>query len=83
MNRLREVRFFKKVTQWDLALLTHVQQCRISLIENGYVKPRSDEKERLAKALGVQVDHLWNENGDQLTRLRQRKPCQKPAGRDD
>lgn len=59
MNRLREKRFFKMVNQYKLASLAHVHQSRISLIENGYVKPRHDEKERLAKALGVRIEEIW------------------------
>lgn len=59
MNRLREVRFFKKVNQYQLAMSSQVHQSRISLIENGLVKARSEEKQRLASALGVRVEEIF------------------------
>ena len=62
MNRLHETRFFKNVSQHKLALLAGVHQSRISLIENGLIEPREDEKKRLAKALGVRVEEIWGSN---------------------
>lgn len=47
-----------------MALLAQMQQCRISLIENDYVKPSPDEKERLAKALNVKPEDLWGNDGN-------------------
>jgi transcriptional regulator with XRE-family HTH domain len=64
MNRLREIRFFKIMNQYELANSSHVHQSRISLIENGYVKPRPDERVRLAKALHVSPEEIWGENGN-------------------
>jgi len=55
---LTEVRFHKKMTQWDLKIRTGINQTKISLIERGYVLPRDEEKQRLAKALGVKVDQI-------------------------
>lgn len=54
---LREVR--KRPTQWELASRTGIQQPRISLIENGYVKPTEDEKAKIAEALGLTVDEVF------------------------
>ncbi len=59
MNRLREVRFFKGVSQYRLALLAQMQQPRISLIENDLVQPREEEVQRLARALGVRPEEIW------------------------
>ena len=59
MNRLREVRFFKRVTQPLLALKTGIQQSRISLIENELVIPREDEKQKIAEALGTTVQNIF------------------------
>lgn len=65
MNRLREVRFFKKVNQYQLAMSSQVYQSRISLIENGLVKARPEERQRLASALGVRVEEIWSKaNGN-------------------
>jgi DNA-binding XRE family transcriptional regulator len=55
---LAEARFHKKVTQWDLRLLTGINQTKISLIERGYVSPRDKEKQKLAEALGMKIDQI-------------------------
>lgn len=60
MNRLREVRVVKRVSQFQLRLQTGIHQSKVSLIENGLVTPREDEKKRLAKALGVKPEEIWN-----------------------
>ena len=59
MNKLREIRFFKRVTQPLLALKTGTQQPRISLIENALVKPREDEQKKIAKALGKTIQDVF------------------------
>jgi DNA-binding XRE family transcriptional regulator len=61
-NRLREVRFLKRMSQWNLAILLGVHQSRISLLENGYVEPREDERKKIAKALGVRMEEIWRGN---------------------
>lgn len=53
MNKLRETRVVKRITQFQLRINTGIQQSKISLIENGYVEPRDDEKLKLARALGM------------------------------
>jgi len=62
MNRLREARFKAEKTQVQIALLTGIPQPKISFIENGYWKPSEEEKEKLAKALGVKKGWLFLEN---------------------
>ena len=59
-NKLYEARVLRRVSQYVIALKTGIQQSRISLIENELVKPKKDEKEKLAKALGVQVKDIFN-----------------------
>ena len=56
---LREVRFFKGLNQYDIALKTGIPQSKISLIERGYLKPKNDEKEKIAKALGCQAVDIF------------------------
>ena len=63
MNSLKETRFFKGISQHKLSHFSNVHQSRISLIENGLVLPREDEKEKLAKALGVAVEEIFREKG--------------------
>ena len=61
MNRLREVRVIKRITQFQLRVQTGIHQSKISLLENGLVNPREDEQRRLAKVLGVRVSDIWSE----------------------
>jgi len=59
MNKLREIRVVKRITQFQLRLSTGIHQLKISLIENGLVEPREDEKQRLAKVLHVKPEEIW------------------------
>lgn len=59
MNRLREKRVVKRITQFKLRLATGIHQSRISLIENGLVQPRADEINRLAEALDLEPEELF------------------------
>ncbi|HUV58526.1 MAG TPA: helix-turn-helix transcriptional regulator [Desulfatiglandales bacterium] len=59
MNKLRKTRVLKEMNQFQLRIATGIHQSRISLIENGYVEPRDDEKKRLAKALKEPVETLF------------------------
>ena len=59
-EKLRIARLVKRITQYDLTKATEIPQCKISLIERGYVQPREDEKKKLAKALGVKPEEIWN-----------------------
>lgn len=58
---LREARFKRKVSQWELSKQSRVHQSRISLIENGHA-PRADEKIRLASKLRLNPQDIeWPE----------------------
>jgi len=59
MHELKKTRILKELNQFQVSIATGVSQSRISLIENGYVQPRDDEKERLANALRTPVDRLF------------------------
>ena len=58
-NRLKEIRARKRVTQFNLRLLTGIHQSKLSLAENGLIELRPDEKKKIAKALGVEVHEAW------------------------
>ena len=60
MNKLREIRVLKRITQFQLRLASGIHQSKISLIENGLIESTEDEKKRIAKALGVEVEKIWN-----------------------
>jgi transcriptional regulator with XRE-family HTH domain len=59
MNRLREVRVIKRITQFQLRLSTGIHQSKISLIESGLIEPREDEKRRIAEVQGIKVVEIW------------------------
>jgi transcriptional regulator with XRE-family HTH domain len=54
---LREIRFRKRISQWELSRISGVHQSRISLIENGH-SPKSDERERLVKQLKINISDI-------------------------
>jgi len=60
-DKLREIRQRKRMTQWDVRIKSGIHQSKLSLFENGYVELRTDEKSRLAKALGVPIREIWDE----------------------
>lgn len=64
MNRLRESRVVKRITQFRLRLETGVHPSKISLIENNLVEATEDEKQKLAKALGVSVAEIFEDKKD-------------------
>jgi len=55
---LREARFKRRLTQFDLRLKTGIHQSKISHFERGFMQPRQDEKTRLAKALGFKPEEI-------------------------
>jgi len=63
MNRLREVRVLKRITQFQLRVSTGIQQSKISMIENDLLPPTENEKRRLAKALGTKIEDIWKGDG--------------------
>lgn len=69
MNRLREVRILKRITQFRLHLVTGIPASKISLMENGLVIPREDEKIKLAKALMVTPEKIWGKGESEVQEL--------------
>jgi len=60
-NKLREIMFFKDITQNDLEKLTGIGQSELSRIINDKksgLQLRTAQK--IAKALGVKVDDIWH-----------------------
>lgn len=55
---LKELRVSRGFNQLDLELVTGISQSKISIFERGYRKPTFREKEKLAKALGVETNAL-------------------------
>ena len=61
MDKLRETGVVKQITQFNLRMTAAIHQSKISMIEDGLIEPREDEKKRLARALGVRPEEIWSE----------------------
>lgn len=55
---LREARFQKRMTQYDLWRLTGINAPRISLAERGFTRLRKSEREAIACAMGMSVESI-------------------------
>ena len=59
MNKLKEVRNERGLSQLKLAFLTGISPSDISRIENGWLRPYPNWRKRLAKALGTSQADLF------------------------
>jgi len=59
-NRLKEGRFFQKLTQIHLSRLSGINPTRISLLENGWIQPRGDEIIKLSEILKLKPDEIFS-----------------------
>ena len=62
MKNLKIQRAIRGFTQFDIFLKAGIAQPRLSLIENGYILPKDEEKLKLAKVLKCQVADIFPEN---------------------
>jgi transcriptional regulator with XRE-family HTH domain len=61
---IRELRFKKGLTQYDVNAKTGIHQSKISLIERGYLFPDESEKKKIADLFSVPVKDIeWMEGG--------------------
>jgi transcriptional regulator with XRE-family HTH domain len=58
LTPLKRLRFERGLLQIDFANSVGIERSRMSLLENGHVRPRADELRRIAGALGVSIDAL-------------------------
>jgi DNA-binding XRE family transcriptional regulator len=58
-ERMREQRFRKRIPQWKLAVAMGVSTTKVWGIENGLMKPKPKEAQKLAKLLGASVQDLF------------------------
>jgi transcriptional regulator with XRE-family HTH domain len=59
MNRLRVIRAEKRITQFQLRLMTGIHQSKLSMAENDLIELANQEKAKIAKALDVNVNEIW------------------------
>ena len=58
MNRLREIRKSKGLSQEKLSVMSSVNRVSISKYETGRTRPRLDSLEKICAALGVKVSDV-------------------------
>ncbi len=63
MKKLKIQRAIRGFTQFDIFLKAGIPQSRLSLIENGYIQPKDEEKLKLAKVLKCRITDIFPENG--------------------
>jgi transcriptional regulator with XRE-family HTH domain len=61
MSKLRLIRILSRVTQDQLMVETGIDQSVISRIERDVIKPSSEQKEKLARALDASPSKLFEE----------------------
>lgn len=62
INKIKAQRFLAGITQDELMIKTGINQAKISRIERGYLKPSTEEKEKIARALKLKSEELFPEN---------------------
>ena len=65
MDKLRETGVVKRITQFQLRIATGIHQSKISMIENELIEPLENEKKWLGRTLGVSVEEIFPEKGDE------------------
>ena len=61
MSKMKELRFFKGLSQWQIRMVTGISQAKLSLIERGYIVPQEEEKKKIAAALNVRPEEVFPE----------------------
>jgi len=61
VSKVRELRFFKGLSQWQIALAAGMSQTKLSLIERGFIHPTEADKERIAEILETKIEDLFPE----------------------
>ena len=69
MDRLKELRRNKNLSQKDFAETFHVSQNTVSQWENGTRKPSYDTTEQIANFFDVTMDYLVGRNSADLSKL--------------
>ncbi len=59
VNRLKETKFGRSMTQWSSNLLSGISQSKASLVGGGYRPSRQEDEPKLAKPLRMSVQELF------------------------
>ena len=66
MNRIKELRQSKGLTQAELAKKVGVTRQAVSLYEKGQIKPKIETRQKLAKYFGVSVTYIKGETKTEM-----------------
>ncbi len=61
MNKLKEIRFHRELSQIELQNRSGVHRTFISFFENGHLEPTENQKRKISKALKVRITDIWPE----------------------
>jgi len=59
LNRMKAERMSQDLSQWQIAHMAGMAQGKLSLIERRLIEPTVEERDRLAKILGIPADTLF------------------------
>ena len=59
MRRIKLLRMFAGLSQWEISRSARTSQGRYSMIERGLIEPTDEERERLAAILNTPVSSLF------------------------
>ena len=61
LTKLRMLRLTAGKTLYDTAKAAEMPAARLSYLERSIELPREDEKNRIARALGVRPEEIWSD----------------------
>jgi transcriptional regulator with XRE-family HTH domain len=64
LTPLRRERLLRELSLYDMRSKTGIAVSKLSLVERGIEQPNEQEKQRLAKALGVRAEDIFPGNSD-------------------
>jgi transcriptional regulator with XRE-family HTH domain len=67
MNKLKELRFFREISQFRLSNELGIAASKISLIENDLVVPKAEEKKKIADFFGMAPEEIFGETAKPQT----------------
>ena len=60
-NNIKAKREKLGLSQWALADLVGVTQTTVSIVENGYIRPKTETQASFATALNCEVSDIWRQ----------------------
>lgn len=80
MSRLKQIRIDRNLSQTSITVLTFIPQSDISAIENNKKRVGRRRAERIARALGMEVEELFPELAERIREREYRRQTERKAG---